>query len=510
MNDQRRITGLRRFLYGKGALLGILAIGAPAIAAAIITGHKSEADRAVEQWSEQTYGQRAMSALHAVAAKVGVSPGKGKIVSSEQELRAAVQAAQDGDVVLLAPGVYPRIGLGNIVKQGEVVIASADPASPAIINQLIVRQSAGLTLRGLELAADASAAPPQAAGEEGADSDAKPMTQAELREEWIKRRAERQAAGMAAERMAERQAEKLREQQAAGGPEGDGAESGANAGGRGARRGGADGRPSFPFIIQASERITLDRNLIHGPLDNRAAAYRITALMVRGSKQVTLSGNRFYTLRNGMGMLDLNGIAIRDNEFSDIRSDGLHGGDVSNAEISGNVFTDFHPAPADHPDAMQLWSTPRGVVMENISIHNNMVVRGSGSPMQGVFLRDVKNTKAFRNVQIRDNLIMGGLYNGIAICCVEGGAIEGNRVINYPDRPQSWIRINGSDSVSLRNNSASKFLVVGSTVQQSDNRTEQRGKINEAAMFEEWLKAKPTRRRADSALQAKLLGKQGS
>lgn len=508
IDQSSRKKGLRHFFYGKGFVLAILAIGAPAIAAVIITNNKTDADRALEQWGEQTYSQRALSTLHAVADRVGAPVGKGQMVSSEQELRRAVDAAADGDVIRLAAGTYPHIGLGNINKQGEVVITSANPDNPAIIQQLVIRQSSGLTLRGLELAADASAAPPAAAGADegaeaagdGADGAAKPTTQAERRAEWLKNREARQAAGRAFERMGR----ETPKQQGEGETEQRPNPANAQAKGQGG------GRPSFPFIVMGSERITLDRLNIHGPQDNKAAAYRITALMVRNSKQVTLTNNRFHNLRNGMGMLDLDGIRIRDNEFSDIRSDGLHGGDISNAEISGNVFTDFHPDPADHPDAMQLWSTPKGVVLENISIHDNMVVRGTGSPMQGVFIRDVKNQKVFRNIQIRDNLVMGGLYNGIAVCCVDGGAIEGNRVINYPDRTQSWIRVNGSNSLSIRNNSASKFLVVGSAVEQSGNKTEQHGKIDEPALFDEWLKAKPSRRRADSALQARLLGNKGS
>lgn len=513
MIDPSRRNGLKRFLYGKGAILAVLAIGAPAIAAVLITSHKTPAEEAIDQWgNEQSYGARAVSALHAAATQVGLPVGKGAVVSSEQELRRAVENAADGDVIRVAPGVYPQVGLGNIVKQGEVVITSADPDRPAVFTRLIIRQSAGITLRGIELAADASAAPPLAAGEaeeEGSNGTAeKPMSKAELRAQWMKNREARQAAG------------KRFEQAGAGAPQTEGnaapegeqrgREGNGEGGGEGRGKGQGEGRISFPFIVLGSERITLDRLNIHGPLDNKAAAYRITALMVRNSKQVTISNSRFHNLRNGMGMLALDGIRVQNNEFTDIRSDGVHGGDISNAEISGNLFTDFHPAAADHPDAMQLWSTPRATTLENIAIHDNLVVRGGGQPMQGVFLRDVKNNMAFRNVEIRDNLVLGGLYNGIAVCCVTGGAIEGNQVVNYPDRPQSWIRINGSNGLTLRNNSASKFLVVGSEVNQSGNRAEQHGRINEAALIEAWLKAKPSRRRPDSALQARLLGNSGS
>ena len=69
--------------------------------------------------------------------------------------------------------------------------------------------------------------------------------------------------------------------------------------------------------------------------------------------------------------------------------------------------------------------------------------------------------------------------------------------------------VNGQ-SISVRNNIASKYLINGTGVEQSGNKTEQRGRINEAALLEEWLKAKPSRRRTDSILQARLLEKRGS
>lgn len=419
-----RNKGRRRFLYGKGALLAGLAIGGPAIAAALITSQKSD----------DGYGARVMSAVHAVADRVGMPvAGKGGLVSSAQELRRALDNAKNGDVIRLAAGAYPEITLTGINKDGEVTITSADPARPAIIKKLMIRQSSGLTLRGLELASDPMPPiPGRPGGEEGFD------------------------------------------------------------------------RRAIPFTIANSQRITLDRLEIHGPEDNIEEAFHISAVMVRGSTQIVVSNCHFHTLWNGLSIVDLDGIVVRNNEFHNIRTDGVHGGDVSNLEIAGNIFTDFHPYPGDHPDGIQLWSTPKGVPLNNISIHDNIVVRGSGGKTQGIFIRDVKNSHPFHNVEIRDNLIIGTMYNGIAIYSVDGAVIEGNRLVNYPDFPKVWIGVNFSKNIKMRNNSAALFTIVSSTVDQSSNKTERHMKLDVAGEVSRWLNAKPGRRRADSILQAKL------
>ena len=388
-----------------------------------------------------------------IASAVGIRDafaGTQRVVSSAEELRRALDAAPDGSTIALASGHYPNIGIGNIKKAGTVTVTSADPARPASIGRLLIRNSAGLTFRNIDLAADASAVvvrqgqPPKAAqaDRDEADNDDAPKGQ-----------------------------------------------SAAN---------------RFPFMILQSERITFDRMNVHGPADNLDAAYRIPALMVRASRKVTISNSRFSALQHGIAMLELDGMAVLNNEFYNIRTDGVRGGEVSNLEIAGNVFTDFHPAPKDHPDAMQLWSTPKNGAMTNIHIHDNLVVRGTGYPTQGVFLRDVKNGRPFQNVVIEGNLVMGGLYNGIAINGVQGGRITDNVVLNYPDRKHSWIRAQNCGDIEMRNNRASRYIFAPAVGTESGNKMDAASPRDEAKRVNQWLDAKPGRRRADSMLQARL------
>ena len=147
---------------------------------------------------------------------------------------------------------------------------------------------------------------------------------------------------------------------------------------------------------------------------------------------------------------------------------------------------------------------PTGIV-----IRDNMVVRGKGLPTQGIFLRDVRNVRPFQNVEIRDNLVMGGLYNGIAVNGVDGGRIEDNEIINYPDRKHSWLRVDNSQGLEVRRNRASRFLITRSTAAESENRIDGGSQRDEAKRVARWLDAKSGRRRGDSGLQQALSGKSG-
>src|SRR3546814_6684622 len=67
------------------------------------------------------------------------------------------------------------------------------------------------------------------------------------------------------------------------------------------------------------------------------------------------------------------------NSFHTMRSDGVRGGGTNDVVISNNYFTDFHPVGADHPDAIQLWTTNTTESARNISITGNVFERGDRS-----------------------------------------------------------------------------------------------------------------------------------
>jgi len=367
-------------------------------------------------------------------------------VTSAGELRRAVDAAADGAVVRLAPGRYPSIELTDIRKSETVTIMSADPARPAVIGELLIRNCSGLTLQNLEFAGQPETSP---AGSSGSESVVDQVARPEQ--------------------------------------------------GPSARRGNG-----FVFVVAGSQNIVLDNLDVHGPDNGLQAGSGLRPLLVRGSRNVTVSNSRFSHMFHGLEILDVDGFRAIGNDFSNMRTDGIRGGNSSNVEIAYNVMTDFFPAPGDHPDGIQLWALPRTTTMDNIAIHDNLVVRGRGASTQGIFIRDVRNKFAFRNMTIRRNLIMGGLGNGISVNSADGALIEDNQVINYPDRRASWIRIDTSRQVVMRDNRASKFMVNRSEVKDEKNKVSQPIRIDEPSLVAKWLDAQPGRRRPDSALRTRM------
>lgn len=78
-------------------------------------------------------------------------------VSNQSQLDAAVRAARGGDSILLQSGTYSRLSLdersaatSHVDFTREVVIASANPSRPAVINNLLVRGAENVELRGLK------------------------------------------------------------------------------------------------------------------------------------------------------------------------------------------------------------------------------------------------------------------------------------------------------------------------------------------------------------------------
>lgn len=292
-------------------------------------------------------------------------------VSSVTQLTGALSKAQNGDVIQLASGTYSNVFLSGYKIAGNVTITSADPLHPAVLTDMLVKGSSGLTFKGLDLS--------------------NPVP-------------------------------------------------------------GKD----FAFQVQTSSNITLDHLTVHGP-NNMGSGQEVGLMMVRGTTNVTVKDTEFFNGMHGLSMLDNNGLKVANNYFHDLRTDGVRGGGNSNLLVTQNTFTDFHPAVGDHPDAMQLWTNNTTTSASNITFADNLVVRGTGAPIQGVFMRDIVGNLPFQNVNITGNMIVGARYNGIAVEHVVGGNISGNTVAGYVGET-SWMRADNSTGITLTNNNSTSFI----------------------------------------------------
>jgi len=212
----------------------------------------------------------------------------------------------------------------------------------------------------------------------------------------------------------------------------------------------------YGFTVQGSSNIVLDHLDVHSVI-GLGSAEASAPLLIRSSTNVTVTNSDFHDSRFGINILDDTGLTISNNYFHDIRTDGIRGGGNSDVVISQNTFTDFYPATGDHADAIQFWTTNTTTSASNITIDSNLVVRGAGGEIQGIFMRDEVGGLPYYNVTITNNEILGSLYNGISILGVESGSATGNTVIGYADQT-SWMTVWESATMSFSDNTATTFL----------------------------------------------------
>jgi Ca2+-binding RTX toxin-like protein len=212
------------------------------------------------------------------------------------------------------------------------------------------------------------------------------------------------------------------------------------------------------FAVYYSKNISFSGVHVHGSLDGNPQN-DVAALMIRWSEGVTVKGSEFEQLKHGVAFLDSNNLEFSGNSFHDLRTDGIHGGGASFVKISGNSFTDFYPIEGDHPDAVQFWTTNTTAVAHDIVITDNVITRGKGAPVQGIFFRDQVGTLPFENVTISGNMLVGTLWHGITVGGGKNLSIVGNIVAGLPDQ-LSWIRVTNASGVNLQENKAGKITLV--------------------------------------------------
>lgn len=175
-------------------------------------------------------------------------------------------------------------------------------------------------------------------------------------------------------------------------------------------------------------------------------------LMFRASSASGVTNSEFLNTGTAVLVLDSAGIDVTANRFHDLLGDGVQGWQSTRVTIDGNRFIDFHPLPGDHPDCIQFFTAGTTTSSTDLTITRNTCVRGSGAPVQGIFLGN-ENGLPYKNVVITDNAVIGGQPNGIAAGIFEGGLIARNLVVSYPDWGSSIV-LDGGRDVTVTDNTA--------------------------------------------------------
>jgi parallel beta-helix repeat protein len=174
--------------------------------------------------------------------------------------------------------------------------------------------------------------------------------------------------------------------------------------------------------------------------------------LVRSSSGVSVTGSDFSRIGSGIGHIEDNGLTVSGNTFHNLKTDGVYGGGSSHVVVSDNSFTDFHPAPGDHPDAIQFWGGSNGAHGSDITISDNVITRGDGDVIQGIFL------ESSDNITITGNALTGTMYNGIALSTSSNAVVEDNFVQGFLDMGSRIITRGGSANVTVTHNTAEQVV----------------------------------------------------
>ena len=244
----------------------------------------------------------------------------------------------------------------------------------------------------------------------------------------------------------------------------------------------------WPFAVYTSTDLNFSHLYVHGSLDSNPQN-DFSGLIIRNSSNVSVSQSEFEQLKTAVAFLDDDHLQVSGSSFHDLALDGVHGGGSSYVTISGNSFTDFFVAVGDHPDAIQFWTTNTTASAHDILISDNVIVRGAGAPMQGIFITDQVGTLPYQNVTITDNMLVGTRYHGITVSHAEGVDVSSNIVAGLPDM-LSWIRLENVNGAMVTNDIAGELTQVTDLNIAVDNFTAMLPTATQASgMLAQWLGA---------------------
>jgi Ca2+-binding RTX toxin-like protein len=244
----------------------------------------------------------------------------------------------------------------------------------------------------------------------------------------------------------------------------------------------------YPFRINSSNNITLTNLSVHGSMDGNPQDDQ-SGVYIGNSTNVTIKNSEFQELANGIVHSNSDNILIDGNYIHDIGTDGIHGGGTSDITISNNHISDFHTVDGQHPDAIQFWTANTTASVENITITGNLIDRGNGDILQGVFMGNEVGL-VYENVNIANNTVIGGMYNGIAVGVADGVTISGNTVEAFDDQP-SWIVLRYVTNATVSGNATEQYGYVSTTPAGSNNQVIGAVEDQGAAAIAAWLASNP-------------------
>jgi hypothetical protein len=338
-------------------------------------------------------------------------------ITTTAALAAALTAAQGGETFTLPPGPLDSLGLRHVEPASTVVIASADPANPAVIAGMEFDSCQHLTFSDIEVRLNA--------------------------------------------------------------------------------------RTQTVCDVAYSSGIRFQRvDFADAPGSSNAG------LLFKNSSSVSVDTCNFHDSGTFVRNVNSDHVTISNSIFHDGQGDGIQSNGSSFVTLLGNRFTDFNPSGGDHPDAMQFFTYGQTAPATDILVQDNVVTRGKGGIVQGVFMGNEAHIP-YERVKILGNGLAGTMYNGIAINAASDVEISHNYVLPYVDMGSSIGAGPVTGLVMDGNCTAGPIDTAGSSgVSVSNTQTIQPAAVGDDSALKAWLAARASAQ-VPSTTAPDPLGNQG-
>ncbi len=180
---------------------------------------------------------------------------------------------------------------------------------------------------------------------------------------------------------------------------------------------------------------------------------------IRRSSGLTIENSQISVADHAMVVTDSNGVIVRDSVFTNLRSDGIDLAGTSNVVIENNRFSDFEPKKptgsradgtwkdGDHPDAIQIWTTPANRRVTDITVRGNTIVGDT----QGINLFGPKGD-GYARIFIENNVLDITYPAAISVFVCDSCRVRGNRISKIAGSPyKATIRFENSTGKACGN-----------------------------------------------------------
>lgn len=147
-----------------------------------------------------------------------------------------------------------------------------------------------------------------------------------------------------------------------------------------------------------------------------------------GGSDIEITGNVLAGYKSGIVLTRVDGFKLRENTFTEMRSDGMQVAESRNGLIEANTCDGTRIREGEHPDCIQMWSRPTSPPTADMVIRGNRIFGSTQGIGMFNHVRNGVDDGGFDRITIEDNEIEVGYPNAISLKSGRDSIVRNNRV----------------------------------------------------------------------------------